>query len=120
MPKARVELARGCPRWILSPLRLPFRHSGKAEEYGASHRPGQVATKILAVPVADPWTAEISELATHTLREIEHFFLVYRDLGGAKRGQQESRGFSDATEAHRIIRECTARYETQSGPTTNR
>ena len=28
MPEARVELARGCPRWILSPLRLPFRHSG--------------------------------------------------------------------------------------------
>jgi hypothetical protein len=30
MPEARVELARGCPRWILSPLRLPFRHSGPA------------------------------------------------------------------------------------------
>lgn len=28
MPEARVELARGCPRRILSPLRLPFRHSG--------------------------------------------------------------------------------------------
>ena len=28
MPEARVELARGCPRGILSPLRLPFRHSG--------------------------------------------------------------------------------------------
>jgi hypothetical protein len=28
MPEARFELARGCPRWILSPLRLPFRHSG--------------------------------------------------------------------------------------------
>ena len=30
MPEARVELARGCPRRILSPLRLPFRHSGWA------------------------------------------------------------------------------------------
>jgi hypothetical protein len=29
MPEARVELARGCPRRILSPLRLPFRHSGQ-------------------------------------------------------------------------------------------
>jgi hypothetical protein len=28
VPEARVELARGCPRRILSPLRLPFRHSG--------------------------------------------------------------------------------------------
>jgi hypothetical protein len=30
VPEARVELARGCPRRILSPLRLPFRHSGAA------------------------------------------------------------------------------------------
>ena len=84
---------------------------------------GEEDEKILAVPVADPWTAEINDLgdlATHTLREIEHFFLVYKDLEGAKRGQQESRGFGNAAEAHRIIRECTARYETQYGPTTNR
>ena len=33
MPEARVELARGCPRRILSPLRLPFRHSGRAVTY---------------------------------------------------------------------------------------
>jgi hypothetical protein len=31
VPEARVELARGCPRRILSPLRLPFRHSGARE-----------------------------------------------------------------------------------------
>src|SRR5207244_8069124 len=29
MPEERVELSRGCPRGILSPLRLPFRHSGR-------------------------------------------------------------------------------------------
>src|SRR6267378_4133389 len=28
VPEERVELSRGCPRGILSPLRLPFRHSG--------------------------------------------------------------------------------------------
>ncbi len=28
MPGERVELSRGCPRRILSPLRLPFRHPG--------------------------------------------------------------------------------------------
>ena len=28
MPEERVELSWGCPRRILSPLRLPFRHSG--------------------------------------------------------------------------------------------
>lgn len=29
MPEERVELSWGCPRRILSPLRLPFRHSGR-------------------------------------------------------------------------------------------
>src|ERR1700737_2057472 len=33
MPEARVELARGCPRRILSPLRLPFRHSGRGSNF---------------------------------------------------------------------------------------
>ena len=33
MPEARFELARGRPRWILSPLRLPFRHSGQGDNF---------------------------------------------------------------------------------------
>lgn len=28
MPEEGVEPSRGCPRGILSPLRLPFRHPG--------------------------------------------------------------------------------------------
>src|SRR6185503_16665561 len=32
MPEERVELSWGCPRRILSPLRLPFRHSGQKFE----------------------------------------------------------------------------------------
>src|SRR4026209_1132560 len=39
MPEARVELARGCPRRILSPLRLPFRHSGRAGNIVRDPRP---------------------------------------------------------------------------------
>ena len=31
MPEERVELSWGCPRRILSPLRLPFRHSGRLQ-----------------------------------------------------------------------------------------
>src|SRR3989442_1049372 len=31
MPEERVELSWGCPRRILSPLRLPFRHSGRSQ-----------------------------------------------------------------------------------------
>ena len=47
MPEARVELARGCPRWILSPLRLPFRHSGLRylRRDGADRKPRRRATR---------------------------------------------------------------------------
>ena len=38
MPEARVELARGCPRRILSPLRLPFRHSGYGDKINGPDR----------------------------------------------------------------------------------
>ena len=41
MPEARVELARGCPRWILSPLRLPFRHSGWGHNSRGIESPAQ-------------------------------------------------------------------------------
>src|SRR5256885_10917291 len=43
MPEERVELSWGCPRRILSPLRLPFRHSGRSQRakytYGNNMRP---------------------------------------------------------------------------------
>ena len=42
MPEARFKTARACRRWILSPLRLPFRHSGSL---GTSLRPGINASK---------------------------------------------------------------------------
>ena len=44
VPKARVELARGCPRLILSQVRLPFRHFGTSQDYGkraAAVKPGR-------------------------------------------------------------------------------
>ena len=31
VPRAGLEPACGCPRWILSPLRLPFRHLGRSK-----------------------------------------------------------------------------------------
>src|SRR6266487_6801223 len=37
MPEERVELSWGCPRRILSPLRLPFRHSGEGRKYSHAH-----------------------------------------------------------------------------------
>ena len=41
MPEERVELTRGCPHRILSPARLPFRHSGRAgDEYSLIDKAG--------------------------------------------------------------------------------
>ena len=34
VPRAGLEPARGCPRRILSPLRLPFRHLGTPGSVG--------------------------------------------------------------------------------------
>lgn len=83
---------------------------------------GENDEKILAVPIADPWTSEIHDLGDlpgHTLREVEHFFLVYKELEG-KAQQQVSNGFGDAGAAQRIITECMARYEAKfgTGPTS--
>ena len=44
---------------------------------------GEKDEKVLAVPVNDPRFAEIKDLADvnrHTLKEIEHFFLTYKQL----------------------------------------
>jgi inorganic pyrophosphatase len=75
---------------------------------------GEQDEKILAVPVSDPFTrdiADVGQLARHTLLEIEHFFLVYKDLEGVKRQEQESRGFGDAAAAREAITAAMERYE---------
>jgi inorganic pyrophosphatase len=74
---------------------------------------GENDEKILSVPVSDPYTRDITDLSQiprHTLLEIEHFFLVYKDLEGPKRHQQVSQGFGDAAAARHTITECMARY----------
>jgi inorganic pyrophosphatase len=46
---------------------------------------GESDTKIIAVPVKDPRWEEVKDLADvnkHTLKEIEHFFLTYKNLQG--------------------------------------
>jgi inorganic pyrophosphatase len=48
---------------------------------------GENDEKVLSVPIADPFTrdiADLRQLPRHTLLEIEHFFLVYKDLEGAR------------------------------------
>jgi hypothetical protein len=48
VPRAGLEPACGCPRWILSPLRLPFRHLGIAKARGLG-RPSSDCAKLYAI-----------------------------------------------------------------------
>lgn len=65
--------------------------------------------KILAVPTTDP-TFEtyhsLSDVAPHFLREMDHFFRVYKELEGK---HVTSMGWKDRWEAEQIITLCAKR-----------
>jgi inorganic pyrophosphatase len=66
--------------------------------------------KILCVPVADPlwnYIENLSDVPPHLLKEIEHFFTVYKDLEKKKTGVE---GWQDRDSAIRIIEEAQKRY----------
>ncbi|HET8735763.1 MAG TPA: inorganic diphosphatase [Pricia sp.] len=66
--------------------------------------------KIICVPVSDPvWSKrdDISDLNPHRLKEIEHFFQVYKDLEEKK---VDTGGWSNADKAIEIYHECKQRY----------
>lgn len=68
--------------------------------------------KIICVPVSDPiWGKrdDISDLNPHRLKEIEHFFQVYKDL---EKKKVDTGGWGDATEAVKIYDQCVERYNT--------
>ena len=61
--------------------------------------------KILSVPVADPNHNEIQELSqvrAHFLREVEHFFHIYKELEGKT---VETLGWEDSEAAFTVIQE---------------
>lgn len=67
--------------------------------------------KIICVPVSDPiWNKlnDLDEVNPHLVKEIEHFFQVYKDLEHKK---VDVEGWGDATEARAIINECVDRFE---------
>lgn len=67
--------------------------------------------KVICVPVSDPiWSkrADISDLNPHRLKEIEHFFQVYKDLEEKK---VDTGGWGNAEAAVKIYEECVARYD---------
>ena len=67
--------------------------------------------KVICVPVSDPiWRdkKDIFDLNPHRLKEIEHFFQVYKDL---EKKKVDVGGWGDASRAEEIYKDCVARYE---------
>jgi inorganic pyrophosphatase len=66
--------------------------------------------KVLAVPLRDPRYDQIhtiDQVFPHVLREIEHFFTIYKELEGKK---TEMRGWRGPREAREAIRASRERY----------
>ena len=66
--------------------------------------------KILCVPISDPlwnYIASLSDVPPHLLKEIEHFFSIYKDLEEKKTGVE---GWEDRDAAMKAIRESQKRY----------
>ena len=66
--------------------------------------------KIICVPVSDPiWNSlnDLKDINPHLLKEIEHFFQVYKDL---EHKIVDVEGWGDLSQALAIIDECTERF----------
>lgn len=71
---------------------------------------GEPDDKILAVPSNDPYSSEyfdIADIPQHYLKEVEHFFHIYKDLEG-KRVQMV--GWEKSERAMRVITDSITRY----------
>jgi len=69
--------------------------------------------KILCVPLYDPlWNhiESLSDVPPHLLKEIEHFFSIYKELEEKKTGVE---GWEDRESAIRIIKQSQERYKKQ-------
>src|SRR5437762_239897 len=69
--------------------------------------------KLLCVPTKDPRQETVrnySDVHPHRLREIEHFFAIYKDLEGK---ETETRGWLSADEARQAITTASERFERQ-------
>ena len=67
--------------------------------------------KILCVPVSDPnwnYIEGLSDVPPHLLKEIEHFFSIYKELEAKKTGVE---GWGDRAAAIKVIRESRQRYQ---------
>ena len=67
--------------------------------------------KLLAVPAHDPrydGNRHIDTISRHRLREIEHFFNIYKELEGKETRVDGWRGLD---EAHDLIRRCVRQFQ---------
>ena len=67
--------------------------------------------KILSVPVSDPnwnYIENLSDVPPHLLKEIEHFFSIYKELEAKKTGVE---GWEDRTAAIEVVRKSQRRYQ---------
>ncbi|MBI1354059.1 MAG: inorganic pyrophosphatase [Acidobacteria bacterium] len=72
--------------------------------------------KILAVPTADPRFNEVESLEDmrpHRLREVEHFFSIYKDLEDKK---VDIRGWESRESAYKAIEQSIERRAAKFGP----
>lgn len=71
---------------------------------------GQPDHKVLGVPLGEPLWQEVrslDDLPAHIIREMEHFFMVYKDLEWKKTA---SLGWRGLDEARRVIGEAQREY----------
>lgn len=76
---------------------------------------GAADEKVLAVPIGDPYSEginDIDDVPPHYLREVEHFFRVYKDLEGT---HTETRGFEGAAAARAAIVRAMDAYRKKFG-----
>ena len=74
------------------------------------HDRDETDEKVLAVPLRDPLYSEyrdLGDVAPHFLREVEHFFAIYKELEGAKTA---TLGWSGLEAAHEAGSASCARY----------
>lgn len=72
--------------------------------------------KVICVPVSDPIGSrvnDLSELNAHLIKEIEHFFRVYKDL---EKKKVDVEGWGDVREAKDIVAACILRFEASDVP----
>lgn len=72
--------------------------------------------KVICVPISDPiWNKinDLSELNPHLIKEIEHFFKVYKDL---EKKKVDVGGWGEQQEAREIVAKCIQRFKDSDVP----